>query len=131
MRVILTPEDLKKGDLVPPGWYPAEIVDYKEEEAIKDKSTNCYFVMKVNDPEQFRGVSPRVMFNEKAMGYGKELWSTLELPKDASGNYELSTELFRKTIGFKMEVYIERGVSDKKNEFNNVKSYRPLGTGKK
>jgi len=126
MRQILTPEDLKKGDLVPPGWYPAEIVDYTEAEADTDKSTNCKFIFKVLDPDQYRGVSPRVQYNEKALGFGKELWATLELPKDASGNYELSTELFKKTIGYKLQLYIERAKSDRGNEYNNVKSFRPF-----
>ncbi len=127
MRVILTPDDLKRGDLVPPGWYPCEIADYKEEEANKDKSTNCLFYFKVLEPDQFRGVMPRTQYNEKAMGFGKNLWATLELPKDSAGNYELSTELFRKTVGFKLEVYIARGKSDKGNEFNEVKDFRPIG----
>ena len=30
MRAILTPDDLKKGDLAEVGWHPAEIVDYEE-----------------------------------------------------------------------------------------------------
>lgn len=126
MRVILTPEDLKRADLVPTGWYPAEIANYEEKPADSDKSTNCLFYFKVIDPPEHRGVMPRTQYNEKAMGFGKNLWATLGLPKDAAGNYELTTELFRKTIGFKLQVYIQRGVSDKKNEFNEIKDFRPF-----
>ena len=49
MRAILTPDDLKKGDLIEPGWHPAEIVDYDEKEANTDGTTNCNFYFKIID----------------------------------------------------------------------------------
>lgn len=126
MRAVLTPDDLKKGDLVKPGWYPAEIVEYKEAAAKTDQSTNCYFNFKVIAEGDARGVSPNAMFNEKALGFGKNLWRTLGFPYDPKTGFELSTELFEQTVGHKLQIYIKRGKSDKGNEFNEVADFRPL-----
>lgn len=125
MRAVLTPDDLKKGDLAEVGWHPVEIVDYKEEEASTDKSTNCIFFFKILDGPS-KGIQPRARFNEKALGFGKNLYATLNFPFDPVKGYELSTELFRKTVGAKLQIYIKRGKSDKGNEFNDVADYRPL-----
>jgi len=125
MRQILTPDDLKKGDLVEPGWFPLEIVDYKEEEADTDGSTNCIFLFKIIDGPS-KGVSPRKLFNEKALGFGKSLWKALNFPFDPVKGYELSTELFRQTIGHKVQGYIKRGKSNKGNEFNDLVDFRPM-----
>ena len=125
MRAILSPDDLKKGDLVEPGWYPAEIVEYKEEEADTDKSTNCLFSFKILDGPS-KGVQPRKLFNEKALGFGKILWKTLAFPYDEAKGYELSTQLFQQTVGSKLMIYIKRGKSNKGNEFNDIADFRPL-----
>lgn len=125
MKQFLTPDDLKKGDLINPGWYPAEIVDYDEKPANTDGSTNCFFHFKILDGP-FKGVVVRKMFNEKALGFGKSLWATLKFPFDPEKGYDLSTELFKQTIGQKLQIYSVRGKSDKGNEFNDVKDFRPI-----
>jgi len=125
MRAILTPDDLKKGDLVEPGWYPAEITDYEEKDADTDKSTNCIFKFKILDGP-YKGVQPNRLFNEKALGFGKNLWKTLDFPFDPVKGYELSTDLFKQTIGSKLEIYIKRGKSNKGNDFNDVADFRPM-----
>jgi hypothetical protein len=125
MRAILTPDDLKKGDLAEVGWHPAEIVDYKEEDADTDGSTNCIFQFKLFDGPN-KGVSPRKLFNEKALGFGKNLWKALEFPFDPVKGYELTSELFKSTIGRKLKIYIKRGKSNKGNEFNDVTDFMPL-----
>lgn len=125
MRQILTPDDLKKGDLVNPGWYPCEIVDYDEKDATTDGSTNCFFHFKVLDGP-FKGITVKKLFNEKALGFGKALWSTLKFPFSPEKGYELSTELFKQTIGQKVQVYIKRGTSNKGNDFNDATDFRPI-----
>lgn len=127
MRRVLTPDDLKKGDLAEPGWHPAEITDYTEEDAETDGSTNCIFHFKLIDGPN-KGISPRKLFNEKALGFGKALWKTLAFPYDPTTGYELSTELFKQTIGSKLKIYIKRGKSNKGNEFNDVSDFMPLTT---
>lgn len=125
MRAILSPDDLKRGELCDPGWHPMEIVDYKEEDADTDGSTNCIFLFKILDGPG-KGVQPRRLYNEKALGFGKALWKTLNFPFDPVKGYELSTELFRQTIGYKVQGYIKRGKSNKGNEFNDLVDFRPL-----
>lgn len=127
MRAVLTPDDLKKGDLAEVGWHPAEIVDYKEEEADTDGSTNCIFNFKIIDGPN-KGTQPRKLFNEKALGFGKSLWAVLFGPPDPVKGYDtqLSTESFKAQIGKKMKIYIKRGKSNKGNEFNDVVDFMPL-----
>lgn len=125
MRVILTPDDLKKSDLVDAGWYPAEIVDYTEKPADTDGSTNCIFHFKIIAGPN-KGVGPQRLFNEKALGFGKNLWKTLQFPYDPQKGYELSTPLFEKTIGHKLKIYIKRSRSNKGNDFNDIQDFMPL-----
>ncbi len=72
MRAILTPDDLKKGDLAQVGWHPAEIVDYDETAASDDAknpgSTNCYFHFRILDGP-VTGVTAKECFNERAWGF--------------------------------------------------------------
>lgn len=125
MRHVLTPDDLKKGELAEPGWWPAEITDYTEKDAETDASTNCIFHFKIIDGP-FKGIPSQKLFNEKALGFGKSLWATLGFPKMPDGGYELSTELFKQTIGHKLMIYIKRGKSNKGNEFNDIQDFKPL-----
>ena len=125
MRKILTPDDLKKGDLAEPGWHPMEIVDYEEKPADTDASTNCIFHFKIIDGPH-KGISPQKLFNEKALGFGKSLFKALNFPYDPEKGYDLSTELFRQTIGHKVQGYIKRGKSNKGNEFNDIVDFRPM-----
>jgi hypothetical protein len=125
MKAILTPDDMRKGDLAEIGWHPAEIVDYSEKDAETDGSTNCIFHFKILDGPS-KGVSPRRLFNEKALGFGKNLWKVAELPYDPVRGYDLSTELFKSMIGKKMKIYIKRGKTNNGNEFNDVTDYMPL-----
>jgi len=131
MRSILTPDDLRKGDLVTPGWYPLELVEYSEEpvgkEAKNQGSVNCIFNFKVFDGE-FKGVSPRTQYNEAALGYGKSLWAALKIPFDKVKGYELSTELFKSYAANKAKVkgYIRRGKSDRGKDFNELVEFMPI-----
>jgi len=130
MRAILTPEDLKKGDLVEPGWYPLELTDYNEElvgkSAKNQGSLNCIFHFKIFDGPN-KGVSPRTQFNETALGYGKVLWAAFKIPYDKVKGYELSTELFQSLKGKKIKGYIKRGKNaDTGKEFNELADFQPL-----
>ena len=122
---ILSPDDLKRGDLAEPGWHPAEIVDYNEKDADTDASTNCIFQFRILDGPN-KGVFAQKLFNEKALGFGKNLWKTLEFPFDKETGYRLSSSLFRQTIGSKLEIYIKRGKSNRGNDFNEVADFRKL-----
>lgn len=129
MRAILTPDDLKKGDLVEAGWHPAEISKYDENPASDDAknpgSTNCNFYFKIIDGP-FKGVESKKLFNETALGFGKTLWKTLGFPYDPVKGYVLTTQLFEQTVGHKLMIYVKRGKSNKGNEFNDVVDFRPM-----
>lgn len=125
MRAILTPDDLKRGDLAETTWHPAEIIKYEEKEASTDQSTNCLFTFKILDGPS-KGVIATKLFNEKALGFGKSLWKTLNFPYDAVKGYELSSQLFEQTIGHKLMIYIKRGKSNKGNEFNDIADFKPM-----
>ena len=90
-------------------------------------SSNCIFHFKIIDGPN-KGTAPRRLFNEKALGFGKGLWAVLFGPPDPVKGYDtqLSTESFKAQIGKKLMIYIKRGKSNKGNEFNDVKDYRPL-----
>jgi hypothetical protein len=125
MRAILTPDDLKKGELAPVGWWPMEITEYKEEPASTDKSANCIFTFKILDGPA-KGIVANKLFNEKSLGFGKTLYAVLGFPKTPDGGFDLSTELFQKTVGFKLMGYIQHGLSNKGNKFNDVTDFKPL-----
>ena len=132
MRAVLTPDDLKKGDLINPGWHPVEIVDYTEDaasdEAKNPGSTNCTFHFKVIDGEE-KGKTCKRLFNETALGFGKALWLIFFGPPDPVRGYadgQLSTEAFKAQIGKKIKVYVKRGKSNRGNEFNDVQDFMPL-----
>lgn len=125
-QTILSPEDLKKSDLVPTGWYLFKITGYEEKPATTDKSINCYFTVQVQEPEQFKGVSPRCMFNEKALGFGKALWKALDLPWEEGVGYRLGTDIFKQTVGSYFMGYIKRATSDKGNDYNELADYMAL-----
>lgn len=125
MRAVLTPDDLKKGDLADVGWHPAEIVDYQEKEAETDGSTNCIYFFKIFDGPN-KGVTPRRLFNEKALGFGKNLWKVLWGEPDPTKGYEITSEKLKAAIGTKLRIHISRGKSNKGNEFNDVDDFLPL-----
>ena len=131
MRAILTPEDLKMGDPrnpIPPGWYPAEITKYNEvitkgtTEKPSDGSTNSVFHFTILDgPEKGREL--RRYYNEKVLGFGKSLYATLGFPKNSVGGYDVYTELFQKTVGHKLMIYV---MLDKKTGYDAVEDYKPM-----
>jgi hypothetical protein len=125
MRGIVSPADLKRGELVEPGWYPAEIVEYKEEDAKTDGSTNSIFYFKLLAGKSEGNIVKR-LFNEKALGFGKNMYAALNFPFDPEVGYTLTTELFKSTEGKKLKIYIKRGKSNVGNEFNDVADFQPL-----
>lgn len=125
MRAVLTPDDLRRGDMAPTGWHPAEFIEYKEEPASTDGSTNLLLTFKVLDGPA-KGVTPRKLFNEKALGFGKSLWAVFFGPPDPVKGYEISTEAIQAKIGSKLKIYIKPGKSNKGNDFNDVVDFQSV-----
>jgi hypothetical protein len=129
MRVNLGAEDLAKGTLVAPTWYPCKLGGYKEEKAKTDGSTNAVMQYTILTGE-FKGAGGILRFNEKAMGFAKNLLLALgaKLIDDGAGGKKLSAELSEATINGKMvDIYIKRGESNKGNAFNEAADYAPIG----
>lgn len=130
MRSVLTPEDLKlaERESIPPGWYPAEIIKYDEaitkgsEKKPSDGSTNAIFFFKILDgPAKGRELCR--YFNEKVLGFGKSLYATLKFPKNSTGGYDVSTELFKQTEGSKLMIYVKK---DQKTGYDSVEDFKPM-----
>lgn len=132
MRAILTPDDLKKGELAEVGWHPAEIVDYDETDASDDAknpgSTNCNFYFKIIDGPS-KGITAKRLFNETSLGFGKALWAVLFGPPTPGVGYTsdvLNSESFKAQVGKKLMIYVKKGQSNRGNYFNDVQDFRPL-----
>jgi len=131
MRAILTPDDLKAGELAEVGWHPLEVVNYDESEASDEAknpgSTNCNFYFKIVDGPS-KGLEVKKLINEhpKSLGYNKALWGAFGFPKHANGGYELSSELFRQTVGHKLMGYIKRTKSNRGNEYNDLVDFKAM-----
>lgn len=130
MRAILSPDDLKAGELAEVTWHPLELVNYDEtaasEEAKNPGSTNCNFYFKILDgPSQ--GIEVKKLINEspKSLGFNKALWAALGIPM-VNGGYTLDSETFRRCIGKKVMGYIKRGKSNRGNEFNDLVDFKPM-----
>jgi len=124
-RTVVTKEDLLKGEIIKPGWYPCEVAEYKEEEAGTDKSVNLLFSIRVLDGEQ-KGKGAVVRYNEKALGFGKKFWPLVIDGWVGDGTDELSTPRCMATVGKKLKVYFETGLSTKGNHYNDAKDFQSL-----
>lgn len=129
LNAILTPEDLKKGELVKVGWHPVEFTDYVESEASAEAknpgSLNITLHFRVIDGPD-KGATLKRLFNETALGFGKNLWKTWAFPADSNGNFRITADAIQAKIGSKLKVYVKRSKSNKGNEYNDVQDFMPL-----
>src|SRR5579872_2480893 len=120
MRVNLSSDDLAGGTQVEPAWYPCEIVKYEEKPASTDRSTNCYVHCKVIGAK-FAGAKTRLLFNEKALGFGKNFFKAMgakETTNPTTGKPEMVNIVLDKSFeGKKLDIYLTRGTSNKGNDF--------------
>ena len=125
MRARVTPDDLAAGQLVDPGWYPCEIVGYKEEAASTDGSTNGIVQYKVIG-NKFKGARFRTLFNEKAMGFAAPLILALGAKVDPAKG--IDADLSEQTlVGKRVDVHIRRGETNRGTPFNDAKEFAPIG----
>jgi hypothetical protein len=127
---IITPDDLKGGELAQPGWHTVEIIKYEDGEAGESAknpgSATCTFFFKIIEEGPDKGIECRRLFSETAWGFARDFFTTMKYPKDEKGNYKISSDLFQQSVGHKLQIYIKRGKSNKGNEFNDVADFRPL-----
>jgi hypothetical protein len=131
-RIQLTDDDLSGGELVEPSWFACECTKYEEKPATTDRSTNYIMYWKVIG-EKHKGARTRVLLNEKAMGFGKNLFLALgaKIVRDSVTGKQSMTPIelnAETTVGKKIDIYLARGTSNKGNDFNDAKDYAPLGS---
>lgn len=127
LNSVLTPDDLRKGELVEPGWHPAEFVSYEEKDAETDGSLNIILGFKILDGPG-KGITVNRLFNEKALGFGKNLWKTWGFPFDPNVGLKVTSDMIESKKGSKLRIYIKRGKSNKGNEFNDAADFQPFTT---
>ena len=120
-KLRLTPEDHLRGKVIPPGWYPVEVVNVEEKPAKSDGSTNWSIECKVIDGE-LKGVVLYTNFNEKAPGFAKNfiVASGGKLNPKETVEYDLS-----RSIGQKMQAYVTNELYNN-NMTNKLTDFKPL-----
>ena len=120
----ITPEDMKRGTVLAPGWYPVVINDVHDEPAGTDGSTNTIVEMSTTG-EKFPGVPLKRYFNEKspsfAIDYIQAVGGTLG---EAGGEFNLEAGK-----GRKCEVYVANEMYKGRMQ-NRVEGFRPLQASK-
>jgi hypothetical protein len=126
MRARVTPEELASTKIVDPGWYPMQIVSYKEEPANTDGSTNGLIGMKVVDGK-FKGARANKLVNEKGLMYASALFIALgaKVHPETGIDADLSEASL---VGRYLDVNIRRGETSRKNAFNEPVDYAPIGS---
>lgn len=127
---IVTPDDLRKGEPIKAGWFPAEISNYDEqvtkgsEAKPSDGSINAIYEFTVLDGDpNIKGRKFKKYFNEKAMGFGKNLWVLLFPGSwDAKKGGALTSEMLKSKVGTKLMVYIKKNTAG----YDNVEDFRPI-----
>lgn len=124
-KIVLTKEDLLRGTVLKPGWYPVEIMDVTESQAQSDGSLNITIEMKVSSGES-AGVPLYRLFNEKGFGFARRFLEALNAkidPNKESQEFELAN-----TKGKKLEAYVKNELWDGLMR-NRVEDFRPSGGG--
>ena len=121
-KLMITPEDLKKGTLVDPGWYPAKIKNVEEKPAQSDGSQNFNLEFLIEGDSKFVGVPVYRTFNEKGAGFAKNFALACGAVIDEKKGYEVD---FSKTIGMKIGIYVKNRLYEGQMK-NEVADFRKL-----
>lgn len=125
-RVNVTPEDLKKSQIVEPEWFPAEVTAYEYAKSKDEKSFNHIYDFKLLAPPDNAGVVIKVWFNEKALG-GNEYVQFHEAitGQKVDRKKGFSVEDPNNAVKRKLEVHVKNGTYNGRTT-NNIDGYRPL-----
>jgi hypothetical protein len=120
-KLNITPEDLLKGKLVAPGWYPALIKNVEEKPSKGDGSTNWNLEFKILEGTEFSGVPVYRTFNEKGAGFAQNFVLACGGKFEKGKSFELD---FHKTVGTKLKIYITNALYEGKMK-NQVEDFQP------
>lgn len=118
----VTPEDLVRGKVLKPGWYPATIKGFSEKAAKTDGSTNFVFEFTVDGPEDCQGVVLMRTFSEKAPGMMVPLLEAAGAKIDPKSTNTFDLDAL---VGRQIQVYNNNREYEGRIR-NDVTDFRPL-----
>ena len=119
-------EDINRGKLVDPGWYPCEITKYEAKKAKTDNSNLDVFYAKIiSSDEELAGIPLFFQFSEKTPGFAIPFVEALTGQKVKAGD---EFEIGQNCVGKQLDLLVTRGEWNNKPK-NDVTGYRPLGDG--
>ena len=119
-KLKITQEDMLRGKLVEPGWYPVTITGVDEKQSKAGDSLNTIINMVVTEGN-FAGIPLIRLFSEKAPGFAIPFLEALgvTIPKDG-GEFEM-----KNAIGKKLNVYVKNDLWEGKMR-NVVEGFRTI-----
>ena len=120
MRFTFSEEDILRGTLVKPTWYPVEVSEVNDITA-STGAQGTEITVKILDG-QYKGVPVNIRYYENAPGFAKNFVSAL----GATIKVGLEVNFDNKLVGKKLEAYIKNSKSNKGNDFNEIADWRPL-----
>jgi hypothetical protein len=123
----ITADDLKRGVIVDPNWYPVVVKTLEIKPSKGDGSTNWNYKMEIlqgknKDGKELQGVVVYRLFNEKAMGFAVPFVEACGQKVNAEGA-EIDPNF---PIGKKLMVYIKNREYEGRLQ-NEVADFRPIG----
>lgn len=126
-KMRITPEDLKRGTILDPNWYPGLVKSVEVKPSKGDGSTNWNYKIEIlagknKDGKDLAGVTVYRLFNEKAMGFAVPFIEACGQKVTAEGaeidpNYP---------VGKKLMVYVKNREYEGRMQ-NEVADFRPIG----
>lgn len=123
MKFKVTPEDLKRGKLVPPAWYNLQITKVEEKPADTDGSMNWIMDFVIKGGE-YDGVPVRRYWNEKYHPASniEHFLEAFGVKVDDKAGIDID---FQKTVGKELKAFIKNQL-DKQNVMrNNIVDFAP------
>lgn len=127
MKMRISADDLKRGTIVDPNWYPAQVKSVEVKPSKGDGSTNWNFKIELlsgkgKDGKDYAGVIVYRLFNEKAMGFAVPFVEALGQKVGPDGG-EFDPNF---AVNKKLMVYIKNREYEGKLQ-NEVADFRPVG----
>jgi len=126
MKMRFTAEDLSRGTIADPNWYPAVVKSLEIKPSKGDQSTNWNYKLEIlagknKDGKDLAGTKVFRLFNEKAMGFAIPFFTAIGI------NIQDGTEVDPNVaIGKKLLIYIKNREYEGKLQ-NEVADFRPIG----
>lgn len=121
MRFTFSQEDILRGTIVQPTWYPVEIYEVKDITA-STGTAGSEINVRIIGEGKFKGVPVKVTYYENAPGFSKKFLEALGAQVKAGASFDLDSKL----VGKKVEAFIKNSISNKGNSFNEIADWRPL-----